>query len=183
MTDRPRRAIAWPLAALAAVFVACAGPTPTGTPVSAGGLHFVAPPGWVARLVAPDNPRGSELLGWATNQRPLPTCVGACEHPIDQLEPGGIVVWVQRVSCLPDCQLPDAGRTLIGGREATRQTIQGPVCGRLGNGAANPGPAEVIVVSVTPQRQDVFLVCAGAHADAARAELERLLASVGWTVP
>jgi hypothetical protein len=173
----------WPLVAAAVVIVACGRPLPTGTSVSAAGLQFVAPPGWTARLDPPASTGAAALLGWATNQVPLPTCTGACQHPIDRLEAGGLIVWVQRVSCLPNCQLPDAGRVLIGGREATRQEITGPVCGGLGNGVANPGVAEAIVASVTPQRHDVFLVCAGSRAEAARSDLDRLLASVTWTIP
>lgn len=173
----------WPFVAAAVLIVACGRSQPTGTPVSAAGLRFVAPPGWTARLDPPASTGAAALVGWATNQVPLPSCRGACQRPIDRLEPGGLIVWVQRVSCLPNCQLPDAGRVLVGGREASRQTVTRPVCAELGNGVANPGMAEAIVASVTPQRQDVFLVCAGARAEAARSDFDRLLASVTWTIP
>jgi hypothetical protein len=168
--------VAW-LALVVVIVGACQAPLPTGTAVSAAGLHFVAPPGWVARLDPPSTTSGGALLGWATNQLVLPACEAACERPIDQLEAGGIIVWVYRTSCLPNCQLPDVGRTLIGGREASRRDA-GQACGAVGGATA-----EAIVVSVTPQRHDLFLVCAGRQADAARAALDRLLASVGWTVP
>ena len=171
------------LVLVAALGVACQSPAPTGTPVSAAGLRLVAPPGWTARLAAPADAGGTTPLGWATNQVPVATCAGACRQPIAQLEPGGMVVWIRRLSCLPNCRLPDGGRTLIGNREAVRQDVAAQVCGTLGDGPGNPVAAEAIVVSVTPQRQDVFLVCSRAGADAARAGLDRLLASASWTIP
>lgn len=168
-------------ALVAWLLMACQAPTPTGTTVSAAGLRFVAPPGWAARLDPPPTTGGTALLGWATNQVPSPACAGACAHPISALAPDGIIVLVRRIDCLPNCQLPDAGRTLIGGREAVRQEIDGQVCEALAGPGASPVSAEAIVASVTPQRQDVFLVCAAAHAT--RLELDRLIASVGWTIP
>ena len=165
------------LTALASVGVACASLTPAESAVSADGLRLVAPAGWSARLDPPSSASGGELLGWATNQPLLPACVAACEHPLDQLEPGGTIVWIYRTACLPNCQLPDVGRTLIGGREASRRDA-GRACDAYGDVTS-----EQIVVSVTPQRQDLFLVCAGRRADAVTTGLDRLLASVTWTVP
>ncbi len=42
---------------------------------------------------------------------------------------------------------------------------------------------ERIVVNVTPQRNDILVVCAGAGAAVGLGELDALLVSVAWTVP
>lgn len=120
---------------------------------------------------------GEHLLGWIATQALDPECDPAtCNLPISVIEPDGMVVWWFTYNCLPHCQLPDDGRTMIGGREATRDESAGDC-------AIGAAWSERIVVSVTSQRTDVLIACSGAEAEAARTGLEALLASVGWSVP
>jgi hypothetical protein len=140
-------------------------------------VRFVAPPGWFARLEAPAGAAERHLVGWVAN-RPLEAgCApGACSRPLTSLGTDGVLVWWFTYNCLPDCALPDVGRTLVGGREAAREVVEG----ECGVAAAR---RELISVRVTPQRTDTLVACSAANAGAGLAELETLLGSVRWTVP
>lgn len=160
------------------VLGACAWAPPAGSPVTADGVRVTVPPGWEARFVAPGEVGRLHQLGWLSNQPLDPACgPTSCTEPIAHLEPTGILVGWFSFNCLPDCQLGDDGRTMIGGREASRLRAAGD-CGTLG-----AATSERITVQVGPQRTDILVACAAADADAGLAELEDLLASIHWTVP
>ena len=166
-----------PAAIALLLLVACSAPATPGTPQAGPGVRFVAPPGWSVRLDDPAGGADRHLLGWLANRTLEAGCaLGACNRPLRSLETDGVLVWWFTYNCLPDCVLPDAGRTLIGGREAARELADGD-CG------AEAARRELISVRVTPQRTDTLVVCSGAAAGQALAELETLLGSVRWTVP
>lgn len=156
---------------------ACSAPVPSGTGQAGPGVRFVAPPGWSVRLEDPTGQAGRPLIGWLAN-RPLdPSCApGSCSRPLSSLGTDGVLVWWFSYNCLPNCALPDAGRSLVGGREAARERADGD-CG------VEAARRELISVRVTPQRTDTLVVCSAAGATEGLADLERLLASVRWTVP
>lgn len=163
------------LPAFATLLAACSAPFP-GTPVAAGGVRFTAPPGWEARL-EPPTAEAQRLIGWAANVPLDPACdPAACAVPVASISDEAVLVSWFTYNCLPNCQLGDRGRTMIGGREATREADAG-TC------ALDAARVERIIVTVTPQRSDILVVCAGASATAGLRELDALLASIGWTVP
>lgn len=163
------------LLVLATILAACS-PSYPGTPVAAAGVRFTAPPGWDARL-APPTTEAQHLLGWAANVPLDRACDPAvCAVPVASIADEAVLVSWFTYNCLPNCRLGDPGRTLIGGREATRETDAG-TC------ALDAARVERIVVRVTPQRNDILVVCAGASASAGLRELDALLASINWTVP
>ncbi len=140
-------------------------------------MRFVAPPGWSVLLEDPTGQADRHLLGWLANRQLDAGCApGACNRPVSSLGTDGLLVWWFTYNCLPDCALPDAGRTLVGGREAARELANGD----CGVAAAR---RELISVRVTPQRTDTLVVCSGPDAGAGLAELDALLASIRWTVP
>lgn len=158
--------------------VACASPLPAGSPLAADGLRITVPSGWEARFVAPGETGRLHQLGWLANQPLDPACDPlTCSEPIERLTPAGIFVGWFSYNCLPNCQLDDAGRTLIGGREASRRRGPGE-CGALA-----AATSELITIRVSPQRTDILVACAGASAGPGLDALEDLLASIRWTVP
>jgi hypothetical protein len=155
---------------------ACSAPVPVGEPQRADGARLVVPPGWEARL-ATTRAAGRNLIGWLANVPLDVSCDPAtCARPLGGLGEGELLVWWFSYNCLPDCALPDAGRTLVGGREASRE-VDGDDCGI---GARR---RELISVRVTPQRTDTLVACSGDDAHAALDELESLIGSIRWTVP
>ena len=169
----PARVLLVTLLVLAA---ACTPPAPQGEPLRADGVRMVVPPGWEARLSA-TRAEGRNLVGWLASV-PLPAGCDPvdCDRPLARLAEGQMLVWWFSYNCLPDCELPDVGRTLVGGREAARE-VDADDCGI---GARR---RELISVRVTPQRTDTLVACAGDDAALARAELDALLGSIRWTVP
>lgn len=162
-------------AGLALTVAACA-PTFAGTPIAAAGVRFTAPPGWEARIEAPAS-EAQHLLGWAANVPLDPRCDPAsCAAPLTAIDDDAVLVSWFTYNCLPHCQLGDRGRTMIGGREATREA-------EAGTCALDAARTELIIVTVTPQRSDILVVCAGARATPGLRELEAMIASIGWTVP
>ncbi|MEO8246535.1 MAG: hypothetical protein ABI622_05370 [Chloroflexota bacterium] len=166
------------LAATAVLLLAaCSAPASSGAAQAGPGVRFVAPPGWSVRLDDLTGQADRHLLGWVANVPLDAGCApGACNRPLTSLGTDGVLVWWFTYNCLPDCALPDEGRTLIGGREAVRELAEGD----CGVAAAR---RELISVRVTPQRTDTLVACSAADADQGRADLESLLDSVRWTVP
>lgn len=163
---------------VALMVVSCAAPLPAGSPLAADGLRLTVPPGWEARFVAPGETGRVHQLGWLANQTLDPACDPvSCTKPIERLTPAGILVGWFTYNCLPNCQLDDEGRTLIGGREASRQRAPGE-CGTL-----DAATSELVMVRVGPQRTDMLVACAGADAGPGLDAFEDLLASIRWTVP
>lgn len=160
-----------------ALIAGCATPAPPGTPVAIDGVRLVVPPGWDSRLDPTGVNDGRHLLGWVSSEPLDAGCQPAsCSSPVSAVAEGGVVVWWFSYNCLPNCQLPDAGRTMIGGREAAREVTPG-TCG------IDAVQREIITVRVTPQRTDVLVACSGRAPAAALRQLEALVASIAWTVP
>ncbi len=161
----------------ALVLVACLPAPAPGVTYSADGVRFTAPPGWDVRIGSTDPAQPLATVALLANQPIDAECrlPQPCATPLDELAPAGVLVlWVSD-RCLPDCQLPDKGRMLVGGREAAR--ITGDV--RCGVGPT----AEMIMIAVTPQRIDRISACYGGDDPAARTAFEALLGSIAWTVP
>ena len=170
---RARRLLA---ALLVGLPLTACGLVPSGTTYAAGAARFTAPPGWDVRTNAREASAPGRVALLA-NQPIDPDChlPEPCADPVVGLGPGDVLVlWVFR-NCLPDCQLPDEGRLLVGGREAIRAEAEVP----CGYGTS----AETVVVAVTPQRHDLISACYGGDDPAARAAFDGLLASIAWTVP
>ena len=159
------------------LLVACLPALSPGVSFRVDGARFTAPPGWDVRIGATDHAQGLATVALLANQPIDPDCQlpERCATPIDELAPADVLVlWVSD-NCLPDCQLPDKGRMLVGGREAARITA---------NVECGLGPAaEMVMVAVTPQRTDRISACYGGDEPAARAAFDGLLASIAWTVP
>lgn len=163
---------------VALAMTACSAPLPAGSPVAAEGVRVTVPPGWQSRFVAPGETGRLRQLGFLANQPLDPACDPvSCTDPIERLDPTGVLVGWFTYNCLPACQLDDQGRTMIGGREASRRMAPGE-CGPL-----SAATAELIMVRVSPQRTDILVACAGSDAGPGLDALEDLLASIRWTVP
>ena len=163
---------------VALTLIACSAPLPAGSPATADGVRVTVPPGWEARFVSPGEMGRLHQLGWLANQRLDPACDPlSCTDPIERLDPSGVLVGWFSYNCLPNCQLDDEGRTMIGGREASRRRASGE-CGSLAAASS-----ELIMVRVSPQRTDILVACAGSDAGPGLDALEDLLASIRWTVP
>lgn len=169
--------MAWRTVLLVAFLGGCAAAVPPGTPTAVEGVRLVVPPGWESRLDAATGQGSRHLLGWVASQPLAPGCEPAtCSSPVATIADDGVVVWWFTYNCLPDCELPDAGRTMVGGREAAREVAPG-TCG------IDAVQSERITVRVTPQRTDVLVACSGATAGDGLRELDALVASIGWTIP
>ena len=167
----------WRPLLLVAVLGGCATAVPPGTPTTIDGVRLVVPPGWESRLDADSGDGSRHLLGWLSNQPLDPACEPAtCSNPVASIADEGVVVWWFTYNCLPNCELPDAGRTMIGGREAAREVAPG-TCGM------DAAQRELITVRVTPQRTDILVACSGSTSGDGLRELDALVASIGWTVP
>ncbi len=155
----------------------CATPAPPGTPVAIEGARLVVPPGWESRLDPAGGDGSRHLVGWISSQPLASGCQPAsCNSPVTAVADADVVVWWFTYNCLPNCARPDAGRTMIGGREAAREVTPG-TCG------IDAVQRELITVRVTPQRTDVLVACSGRVDAAGLRELEALVASIAWTVP
>lgn len=168
----------WSRGMLLVIFLGgCATAPPPGTPMAIDGLRLVVPPSWDARLDPAGGEGSRHLLGWVASQPLDEGCEPAsCSSPVTAIDDEGVVVWWFTYNCLPNCELPDDGRTMIGGREAAREVAQG-TCG------IDAVQRELITVRVTPQRTDVLVACSGAAAAVGLRQLEALVASIAWTVP
>ncbi len=171
---------------LAIVLSACA--VPTG---SRGGLErwdregvrFDVPAGWELLASTAAASGGSRRLLYLATQPMRDDCTTTayaqtCSLPIDQLEPGGVLVWWHTTLCAGSaCSLPDGRFTQIGGRAAVA-IPPADGCGQVGQ--TDPS---AYLVAVSPQRLDTIVVCSRDPSAATLRELRAFLDAVEWRTP
>ncbi len=168
------------------MLVGCAGPASTGgrpTRWDADGVRFTVPDGWQVRASTMAPLGGARRLLYLATQPLRDDCSGGagaqtCVLPIDQLAPGGVLVWWHTTTCAgPACSLPGGDLTQVGGRAAvTVPAADG--CAAIGQTAAS-----AYLVSVSPQRLDAIVVCSRDASAATLASLRALLDAVEWRTP
>lgn len=186
MTGTGMRLAAALIGGLAIALSACAAPTSSGGGLERwdrDGVRFDVPAGWELLASTAATSGGSRRLLYLATQSMRNDChTGAdaqtCSLPIDQLEPGGILVWWHTTACAgPACALPDGGLTQVGGRAAT-SVPPSDGCGQIGQ-----TDASAYVVAVTPQRLDTIVVCSRDASAATLQALRAFLDAVEWRTP
>lgn len=168
------------------VLVGCAGPATLGKGPArwdADGVRFTVPDGWEVRASTMAPLGDARRLFYIATQPLRDDCSGSagaqiCALPIDQLVPGGVLVWWHTTNCAgPACSLPGGDLTQIGGRAAvTVPAADG--CAAIGQTAAAG-----YLVSVSPQRLDAIVVCSRDATAATLAALRAFLDVVEWRTP
>lgn len=171
------------MAALA--LAACAGPgyDAGGPRWDADGLRFTAPTGWALRSSTAARTDGSGRVLYLATQPLRDDCTGEagaqdCALPLDELEPGGLLLWWHTTSCAgADCSIAEGSLTRVGDREAA---VVDPAngCGEIGQ-----TDATAYLVQVSPQRLDAIVVCTRDADDATLAALRGLLAAIDFRTP
>lgn len=170
---------------VAFLLAACTGPgyDGGGPRWDADGLRFTAPTGWELRAVTAEATGGSRRLFYLATQPLADDCVAeagaqSCGLPVDQLDPGGLLLWWHTTGCAgPDCSLPDGSATRVGDREAV---VVDPANGCAAIGQTD---ATAYLVQVSPQRLDAIVVCTRDADAATLATLRALLAAIDWRTP
>lgn len=171
---------------LAIVLSACAAPTGSRGGLERwdrDGVRFEVPAGWDLLASTAAASGGSRRLLYLATQPMRGDCTitayaQTCSLPIDQLEPGGVLIWWHTTTCAgPACALPDGDLTQIGGREATA-VPRAEGCGQIGQ-----TDASAYLVAVSPQRLDTIAVCSRDASAATLGELRAFLDAVEWRTP
>lgn len=171
---------------LAIVLSACATPTGSGGGLERwdrDGVRFDVPTGWELLASTAAASGGSRRVLYLATQTMRDDCTTrayaqTCSLPIDQLKPGGVLIWWHTTICAGSaCSLPDGRLTQIGGRAAAA------IPPAEGCGVVGQTDASAYLVAVSPQRLDTIVVCSR-DADAAQLQaLRAFLDAVEWRTP
>lgn len=171
---------------LAIALMACALPAVSGDGPERwdrDGVRFSVPAGWELLGSTAAASGGSRRLLYLATQPMHDDCTTTayaqtCNLPIDQLEPGGVLLWWHTTACAgPACSLPDGDLTQVGGRAATAVSpAEG--CGQIGQ-----TDASAYLVAVSPQRLDTIVACSRDASAATVETLRAFLDAVEWRTP
>jgi hypothetical protein len=171
-----RRALLVGLSCLAACSSPSAGQV---LAVDQAGFRVPVPDGWDARATDPADWADGHTVALLATQALNPPCEpDACSAPVASLRESALLMWWQSTTCAGTaCEPPDGERLLVGGRQAARANGS-HLCDALGATAE-----DAYVVSVSPQRLDVIVVCERHATDAERAAMRDVLERVSWHTP
>lgn len=147
------------------------------------GASVPVPAGWAAMRAEPADWPGGRTVALLSNATLDPACGEAggarsCTAPAKSLHAGQLLVWWLSTTCAgAGCDLPDAPRQLVGGREAAL-VDDIDTCDAL-----EPSGQRAYLVSVGPQRVDALVVCEDDPSDGTLADLETMLQGIHWRTP